>query len=635
MLSMTEPLWALCANSQNAQHQQSPQGKSMSKTVVTASAPPLDAWRSVLTSSLASLRQLAGATEHDFLQMGSQMQAVYQQAINLSQTAQQLVATAAGEQIHALMERLRQILLEMQTYLERAQVRNLESCEEISSVGNLLHQVATPIEGFRRMGKQLYIFEVLIKIESTYLGEMEGEFVNLAIDIKKLSQQIKEKTANINNHISLLNAIITNNISIINKEIDLGNAKTRSAINETDASLSNLEQANNRFLDVGRQIALIADKNSENISDVVQAMQFHDIFRQQVEHVIESIEALDFDLPDQENGNNPEIEARQTEIIVKTGDVCELQQAQLQFASLELFGAVTSIVDNLRSIGAAQKQMTKDIYSQTGSMDSSGASFLGDVARRMALIAELLSASSSTNATMADIMQEVIATMHEVTGFVADIQDIGHEIIQIALNARIKAACTGSEGAAMSALSEEVGQLSEDAVQRTGIITRTLTEIHAVTEVLSTESGSAQTTLGDQLSGMQGEVAQILTILESAGAELFSLLQQVQSQVNALTGEIESVTNSIDVHKRTKTMAERVLADLEKIFTEARAICPASAAFKEDLRRMAEKYTMESERRIHEEIARKHGVTFAAKPKPAAIGAVDECSEFGDNVDLF
>lgn len=607
----------------------------MSKTVATASAPPLNAWRSVLTSSLASLRQLAGATEHDFLQMGSQMQAVYQQAIDLSQTAQQLVATAAGEQIHALMERLRQILLEMQTYLERAQVRNLESCEEISSVGNLLHQVATPIEGFRRMGKQLYIFEVLIKIESTYLGEMEGEFVNLAIDIKKLSQQIKEKTANINNHISLLNAIITNNLSIINKEIDLGNAKTRSAISETDASLSNLEQANNRFLDVGHHIALIADKNSENISDVVQAMQFHDIFRQQVEHVIESIEALDFDLPDQESGNNPEIEARQTEIIVKTGDVCELQQAQLQFASLELFGAVTSIVDNLRSLGAAQKQMTKDIYSQTGSMDSSGASFLGDVARRMALIAGLLSSSSSTNATMADIMQEVIATMHEVTGFVADIEDIGHEIIQIALNARIKAACTGSEGAAMSALSEEVGQLSEDAVQRTGIITRTLTEIHAVTEVLSTESDSAQTTLGDQLSSMQGEVAQILTILESAGSELFSLLQQVQSQVNALTGEIESVTNSIDVHKRTKTMAERVLADLEKIFTEARAICPASAAFKEDLRRMAEKYTMESERRIHEEIARKHGVTFVAKPKPVAVGAVDECSEFGDNVDLF
>ncbi|WP_306547939.1 hypothetical protein [Desulfobulbus sp.] len=605
----------------------------MSKTVESPMASTaLRAWRPVIASSLASLRQLAGATEHEFLHMGRQMQAVYLQAITLSQTAHQLVATAAGEQIGALMERLRQILLEMQTYLEQAQARNLKNCDEISSVGHLLHQAETPIDGFRRMGKQLYIFEVLIKIESTYLGEMEGEFVNLAIDIKKLSQQIKEKTANINNHISLLNVIITNNISIINQEIDGGNAKTRGVIDETEASLSNLEHANNRFLDVGNQISLIANKNSENISDVVQAMQFHDIFRQQVEHVIESIEGLDLDQPGQESDDALATEARGVAMIVKIGDVCELQQAQLQFASTGLYAAVASIVDNLRSIGAGQKQMAKDIYGQTGGMDSSGASFLGEVAKRMALIAGLLTSCSNTNAVMADIMQEVVATMNEITGFVADVENIGHEIIQIALNARIKAAGTGPEGAAMSALSEEVGQLSEDAVQRTELITRTMTDIRGVTEVLSTESDSAQTTLGDQLSNMQDEVAQILAILESSGAELFSLLQQVHSQVNALTGEIESVTSSIDVHKRTKAMAEKVLANLEKIFTEARAICPATAAFKEDLRRMAEKYTMESERRIHEDIAKKHGVTFAASSKPAAAGAE---SEFGDNVDLF
>lgn len=607
----------------------------MSKTVETPMASTaLRAWRPVIASSLASLRQLAGATEHEFLHMGRQMQAVYLQAITLSQTAHQLVATAAGEQIGALMERLRQILLEMQTYLEQAQARNLKNCDEISSVGHLLHQAETPIDGFRRMGKQLYIFEVLIKIESTYLGEMEGEFVNLAIDIKKLSQQIKEKTANINNHISLLNVIITNNISIINQEIDGGNAKTRNVIEETEASLSNLEHANNRFLDVGNQISLIANKNSENISDVVQAMQFHDIFRQQVEHVIESIEGLnlDLDLPGQENDEALATEARSVAMIVKIGDVCELQQAQLQFASTGLYAAVASIVDNLRSIGAGQKQMAKDIYAQTGGMDSSGASFLGEVAKRMALIAGLLTSCSNTNAVMADIMQEVIATMNEITGFVADVENIGHEIIQIALNARIKAAGTGPEGAAMSALSEEVGQLSQDAVQRTELITTTMTEIRGVTEVLSTESDSAQTTLGDQLSNMQNEVAQILAILESTGAELFSLLQQVHSQVNALTGEIESVTSSIDVHKRTKAMAEKVLANLKQIFTEARAIFPATAAFKEDLRRMAEKYTMESERRIHEDIAKKHGVTFAASPSQAAAGAE---SEFGDNVDLF
>lgn len=111
----------------------------MSKTVETPMASTaLRAWRPVIASS-ASLRQLAGATEHEFLHMGRQM-AVYLQAITLSQTAHQLVATAAGEQIGALMERPRQILLEMQTYLEQAQARNLKNCDEISSVGHLLHQ---------------------------------------------------------------------------------------------------------------------------------------------------------------------------------------------------------------------------------------------------------------------------------------------------------------------------------------------------------------------------------------------------------------------------------------------------------------------------------------------------------------
>jgi hypothetical protein len=49
---------------------------------------------------------------------------------------------------------------------------------------------------------------------------------------------------------------------------------------------------------------------------------------------------------------------------------------------------------------------------------------------------------------------------------------------------------------------------------------------------------------------------------------------------------------------------------------------------------MAERYTMESERRIHEDIARKHGVITASAPVEVA-SSKDSDSEFGDNVDLF
>jgi hypothetical protein len=105
--------------------------------------------------------------------------------------------------------------------------------------------------------------------------------------------------------------------------------------------------------------------------------------------------------------------------------------------------------------------------------------------------------------------------------------------------------------------------------------------------------------------------------------------------VNSLTREIEQITGSSDVHERTRRMADEVLACLQQIFTEARALQPASEAFKEDLRLMGQHYTMESERRIHEDIANKHGGRATMTPKQALREPKPADSEFGDNVDLF
>jgi hypothetical protein len=91
----------------------------------------------------------------------------------------------------------------------------------------------------------------------------------------------------------------------------------------------------------------------------------------------------------------------------------------------------------------------------------------------------------------------------------------------------------------------------------------------------------------------------------------------------------------VDVHERTKVMADVVLADLQKIVTSSRLIEPASNEFKENLRHMEEHYTMESERHIHEALARKRsGLSPVTVEKMVVSSSADE-SEFGDNVDLF
>ena len=592
---------------------------------------PINAWSSLLSSSLHALRQMAGTTESEFLQIGSQMQGIHQQAYGLSQTSHQLVEVASGDHIHAMVARLRQILQEMEDYLGQAQAQSSNSCATLDAVQLLLRKVAGPLEGVKKMSKHLYIFEVSIKIESAYLGEMGSEFINLALDIKKLSQQIKEKVNSIHNHSQRLTGIIGKNSSDIHEVRAMQEAKAQQTLENTVTSLSELESINDRFSQLGSTISAISEENSENISGIVQSMQFHDIYRQQVEHVVEALEgliqAIQADSPGSPSGD---VQA----VIGRIGDVCELQEAQLLFASEELYTAVTSIVANLQDIGSKQKEMARDIYAQTSADETSGSSFIEDVSRRMSSITELLTLCAGSNNRMAVLMQEVTGTVSEITSFVSDIEEIGQEIIQIALNARIKASCTGKNGASLSVLAEEIGQLSNDAVQRTNLITVTLTEIGAATAVLAGEVADKEEVFGERLTDMKEELNKVLGTLEGMGGQLFSLLALTRQKVDTLTREIERITGGIHVHERTKAMADDVLGKLKDVFLQARAFCPASSEFKEDLRQMANRYTMESERRIHEAIADRHGVHVTSQAQDPAAGTQSE-SEFGDNVDLF
>jgi len=522
----------------------------------------------------------------------------------------------------------------MESYLWQTQQQSAIYSSTLHTVENLLKRAASPLEGFRKMSKNLYILEVLIKIESTLMGEMGGEFMNLAQDIKKLSQMIKEKSNTIQFHRLQLASMIAKNSSGLNAAIATQEASVRSTLNSTETGIGELEAANQRVSQLGNIISTISQENSENISEVVQSMQFHDIFRQQVEHVAEALEGL-MSLLSDSNHESPASPESLQEMISKVGDVCELQEAQLQFASIELYTAVTGIVSNLSEIGEKQNRMTREIFSESGVVDASGCSFIDGVSLHMSTITELLTSFAETNNEMAAIMQDVTATVGKITGSVADIEEIGSDIIQVALNARVKAASTGPEGAALCVLAEEIGSLSHEDIQRTRTITQTLMEIHNTTSALAVEAGNSELNLGTKLSGMKHELTNTLTILELMEKELLSLLAKIQKQADALTSEIESLTGSIDVHERTKAMADEVLGNLQQIYKESRILYPASAAFKEDLRTMAARYTMDSERRIHEDIARKHGVQSSMPQMETATSSTSTDTEFGDNVDLF
>ncbi|MFA7060321.1 MAG: hypothetical protein WC156_05830, partial [Pedobacter sp.] len=137
---------------------------------------------------------------------------------------------------------------------------------------------------------------------------------------------------------------------------------------------------------------------------------------------------------------------------------------------------------------------------------------------------------------------------------------------------------------------------------------------------------------------MKNELTGILSTLGNMNADLCTLLTGLNPKLCSLTDDVERATGGIDVHEQTKRMAEDVIIVLDRIVAHARELEPASSEFKENLCHMEERYTMESERHIHEAIARKR----SGLSSPADIMVTDaenkadsDESEFGDNVDLF
>lgn len=589
-------------------------------------------WRAIVASAIETLRRMAGTTEDEFLQIGSMLQSFYQRSADISGMANQLVSVVSGENVASLTFRLQQIMADMEEYLANAQVRSSDSCSTLQQVQVILDKLSEPLEGFQKMNKSLRMLSISTKIESARLGEVGSGFVNLAMDVEKLSHQVNEKSAAILAHRQLLATLITENLVVVRLAGAEQNVMVSTTLKDTSANLAELMAVNERCTQFGSTVSTISTEVADSISEVVSSMQMHDMTRQQLEHVVEALERLSAELAELKTSEVDSDHLRR--VVVEAGDVCELQEAQLRFASSELYSAVCTIVENLREVARKQSVVAQETATVTGAADSTGSSFVEVMSQGMATVTSVLTLCARADQNMSATMKKVAQTIDEIAAFVTDIEAIGSEIDLIALNSQIKAALTGPQGAALGVLAEAIKRLSDEAVRQTDSVVDSLTGIHAVTKHLLVDEEIEEGQLGTRVTAMQDELAVILRTMGEMNTEMFTVLSGLNERVLSLTGDVEQATAGVDVHERTKAMADGVLADLELIVARSRQIEPASSEFKENLRHMEEHYTMESERHIHEALARKRGGQSAIAVKNVTTSSTDD-SEFGDNVDLF
>ncbi len=373
----------------------------------------------------------------------------------------------------------------------------------------------------------------------------------------------------------------------------------------------------------------------QGISDVVMAMQFHDISRQQLENVAkalvetsEKVESID------EGGDGKEDE----QIALEVYGILSIQVAHLNSIYEQVLNARRQIEAGL---GKTMEQAQEQARDARTLLDMEGLegnkSVVNNLEEEIDNIVISLSKSLEVVNHAADVSKDVYDDVSEIGSFVNKIEAIAFDVKVLAINAMVEAIKTGDTGATLTVLAKELSNLSHET--RTGATHSIdkLQGIMACTEkqlefstnlsqdrgVVDTMIERAKTLTGTILSSMQ-EVSEIAQTMDS-------ISQDLASRITELIPGIRFPDIMGDRIEQNWMTICQIINQIEDEFPQ---FLGKSVEVKEMLEKLAQGYVMDRERSIHAQVA---GETADAGTDMGDVDLFDDDNFelFDDDIELF
>ena len=561
-------------------------------------APALNGLGSVMQGCASDLPlllpRLAGVIkdrEDDFLGLGSTVFGINSQANTFSSTASAMASSVGEGTLQAAIGELQARADEAKAVF--SSVSSAQQLEGMAQVLGLIRGLDQAMAQFSTLVQTLKVLEITTRIESARLGSAGSGFTTLADDVRALGTTIDDHTEKIREHSTLLMSQVTVAGERGKKQDASRKRIVEGMFAQLFAGISELESMRAESAGLVQDLALGSRQVTESMGQVIASVQFHDITRQQVEHVEEILQQAAQELAQADKEN---VDAGLASWV---RDVLKLQAPQLRQAQEMFSGAVDELIGNLDDIGhgieGLHGKITAVAYADTGG----GGSILDAIRHHIAEVMTAMRTTSTQISETSKTMSHMAETISTVSTFVRGIEDIGSEIELIALNARVKAAHTGEQGRTLGVIAMEIQNLSLSARTRTATVAEILNQISAVADRLSSLARSSD--VSETVGALQSRFETVLTQLTGLDADLERDIRHLSGLGTGLVSQIGTLTSSIRFHELVSEQLltlEKEIKTLEERFVPFSALLD-TAGQPEKLREQLSRYTMDSERLVH------------------------------------
>ncbi len=480
------------------------------------------------------------------------------------------------------------------------------------------------LAGFQAIRSTCQTIGFMTRLEIERLGTAGTDFGSLADDLDSLTEHVHEKVETVLETGSLLIPPIES--AMVNIAA-LDEMQVRDLTGAFE-SLSAFRDIQNRARDASARLGARYEAIAAAFKKLIVSVQFHDMTRQRVEHVIEILRRL---------ASGPAAETKGG--FTSRAAVLALQSSQLADAAEKFAASVASVAQSLDDVASHIGEMAEESRSLSGlSKDADNTYFLQMERGCSAILhslKELAHADYGTRITSGDL-QETISLMR---GSIAEIHQIGLQMKRMALNASIVAAQIGQSGDAIHVLAVSMRDRALESGERSESLFESLGSMSEAALRLFAHDGAAA---ADRRLSQDGCVEGMLIAvaeLHTSGERSIARIAEILASGAGLREDLCAARRDFTVGTLFSESIRRARGTLDEIGDGIRSgLMPGDAGPSEQgLADFATHYTLQSERDVHQRItgvATGTATPLCADPELAACPA-GEAAELGDNVDFF
>jgi methyl-accepting chemotaxis protein len=548
---------------------------------------------------------------------------------NDSQTAG---GSSPGDQDQGAVASARRISQEALTTLRAGEVEASKILAQIKSLTARLDGMSKLRREFEMITRSLRVQGISIKIQSANVGAIGADSLFLADEVSDLSMKVDDNIGKLFDRLKSAQASITGIYDRMSQHMETHRSRLEDTEVRMDSVLGKIEDVLTDSASVLDRIASLSAEISRQVGEVVASMQFHDITRQKMEHVIEAIEDICRRM-EQEAPTEPDL------LPAWVAQVGSIQINQLDLVKQEMADAGRNMASSLQQIAQRSRQQAEEAVRIIRSADiESHDSVIAQFQEDMATIASCLSDSSEMNRHMLDEVGAITRMAGEMSSFLRDVEMIAGSVKLLALNAQIKAAQMGGSGRALGVLAEEVRRISGETHEITNEVSAGLKSILDIMDGVQAHFGRVLDQGIKDAEAVANRAAEAGARLRALDREVTDTITDLDRASQTLASDILNVIPDIRFPEIAAHRLASVNGVLETLVEEARALGPDAAEVGLNLDELVHRYTMQSERQAHAHSSQKLQETELLEEtaaKTGDIGKPGDEDDFGDNVELF